>query len=511
MGIPSYFSYILKKFPNVIKEQKYLNEIHNFFLDSNSIIYDIVNHLTNYKVSNINDIIINKVIEKINHYIDIINPQGITMIAFDGVAPVAKLNQQRERRFKSAYTKQLSQQLQLSNDTWDTTNITPGTSFMSELNKKLHAHYDNNKNIVLTTSDEKGEGEHKIFEYIRTHPYTWDKTNIIYGLDADLIMLALNHLHINTSIYLLRESPHFVNQFTEELKPNELYLFDIQDFADKIVLELESETKYKKRIIKDYIFLCFFLGNDFLPHFPSLNIRTTGIYTLLNHYKEIILSQGLFLTNEDIEWKNVYLFFTQLQIKEKDLIIEELNKRDMLEWKMKTKFKGNDNHTTFKKFENIPILDRNTEKEIDPQKKNFQEKYYNNLFSMKFTTKEKISLNYLEGLEWTFYYYQSGCKNWRWKYEYSYPPLIEDLVNYIPTEQQFFVQDNQESISTIVQLCYVIPKTSLTLLPPKVYKKINKNIYTQDCVFKWAFCKYFWECHVLLPEINIDELTKTLE
>ena len=511
MGIPSYFSYILQKFPNVIKEQKYVTTIHNFFLDSNSIIYDIVNHLTNYKVSNIHDIIINKVIEKINHYIDITNPQGITMIAFDGVAPVAKLNQQRERRFKSAYTKQLSQQLQLSNDTWDTTNITPGTSFMNELNKKLHEYYDNKENILLTTSDEKGEGEHKIFEYIRSHPHTWDQTNIIYGLDADLIMLALNHSHINPSIYLLRESPHFVNHFTEDLKPNELYLFDIQDFADKIVLELEGNIKDKKRIIKDYIFLCFFLGNDFLPHFPSLNIRTTGIYTLLENYKEHILSQGLFLTNDDIEWKNVHIFFNQLKVKEKDLIVEELKKRDMMEWKIKNRLKGHDNQTTFKKFENIPILDRNAEKEIDPQKINFQEKYYENLFSMKFTTKEQISLNYLEGLEWTFYYYQSGCKNWRWKYDYSYPPLIEDLVNYIPTEQKLFVQDNQESISTIVQLCYVIPKTSLKLLPPKVYKKINKNIYTQECVFKWAFCKYFWECHVLLPEINIEELIKIIK
>jgi 5'-3' exoribonuclease 1 len=512
MGIPSYFSYILQKHSHIIKQHKQIPKIDNLFLDSNSIIYDVIQHITNHNQPNIHGIIIKKVIDKINSYISIIQPQGITMISFDGVAPIAKLDQQRERRFKSAYIKQLSQELNLSESTWDTVNITPGTFFMSELNIQLHKYYDLKENIILSTSDERGEGEHKIFEYIRLNPFIWEKTNIIYGLDADLIMLALNHCDINPSIYLLREAPHFINTFVKDLIPHELYILDIQEFADKIVMELEEPIKKKKNIIKDYIFLCFILGNDFLPHFPSLNIRTTGIHTLLSCYKEIILSKELFLTkNNKIKWPNVKKLFKCISIKEEDLIVEELLKREQMEWKIKNRLQGKDNSTKLKKVENIPIIDRTIEKEIDPRNKDWNIKYYESLFPIKFCSKEEICKNYLEGLEWTFIYYQSNCKNWKWKYKYSYPPLIRDLINYIPTKYTELIQTNEESIPTIVQLCYVVPKTSIQLIPRNIYKKLDKNIYTQECLFKWAFCKYFWECHVDLPNIDIEKLVYILK
>jgi len=512
MGIPSYFSHILKNHSSIIKELN-AHMIDNLFLDSNSIIYDVVNNLQDHILKDLNDIIIQKVIEKINEYISVVSPQGIIMISFDGVAPLAKLDQQRERRFKSSYTKLLSCQLGLSANKWDTCNITPGTYFMEELDRILHLQYEKYPNILLSTSNERGEGEHKIFQYIRNNPKIWKQKNIIYGLDADLIMLALNHSHLSPKIFLLRESPHFIQSFQSELIPNKLYLLDIQDFADKLVLELQPTNKNnKRRIISDYIFLCFLLGNDFLPHFPSLNLRTTGIFTLLDHYKEFLLSQKLYLTNKDkIQWKNVSKLLNALALKEEDLILEELEKRDKLEWKIKQKLRDSDNATILKRVENMPILDRRIEKEIHPKNKDWKSNYYNLLFPMKFTSIEEIAKNYLEGLEWTFLYYQSDCKNWRWKYSFSYPPLLCDLMDYIPKKNISLITENEESISKLTQLAYVLPKSSLHLLPPKVLKKLDKNVYTQDCTHKWAFCKYYWESHVDLPEIDIDELSSSID
>ena len=106
MGIPYFFSYIIKTHKNIIKNICFLNnkKIDNFFLDSNSIIYDVVFNIKEYKGCDIEDYIINKVIEKIEFYIDLIKPKNIVYIAFDVIPPLSKMEQQRTRRYKSWYS-----------------------------------------------------------------------------------------------------------------------------------------------------------------------------------------------------------------------------------------------------------------------------------------------------------------------------------------------------------------------------------------------------------------------
>ena len=61
-------------------------------------------------------------------------------IAIDGVVPIAKMIQQRERRFKSAIEKKKEREIREkcgmetdSVDSWDTNAISPGTEFMEKL------------------------------------------------------------------------------------------------------------------------------------------------------------------------------------------------------------------------------------------------------------------------------------------------------------------------------------------------------------------------------------------
>ena len=168
----------------------------------------------------------------------------------------------------------------------------------------------------------------------------------------------------------------------------------------------------------------------------------------------------------------------------------------------------------FKKFEEIPRIDREVEKYINPNKPYWEERYYKSLFYIDGDNErlKQISINFLEGLEWTMKYYTIGCADWRWCYKYNYPPLLKDLIKHIPYFETEFIENKPvSSVSPLIQLCYVLPEQSLYLLPEHLRNKLilkYKHLYSSDCKFVWAFCNYFWECHAELPYIDINELEK---
>ena len=106
MGIPSYFSYVLKNH-KIIKKLIDVNRTNStLFLDANSIIYDVIHDPKNEKNAFENNEIYNEVYNKIMAIIEKIKPAN-TFVSFDGVVPLAKMKQQKQRRYKSYITKKI--------------------------------------------------------------------------------------------------------------------------------------------------------------------------------------------------------------------------------------------------------------------------------------------------------------------------------------------------------------------------------------------------------------------
>ena len=129
-----------------------------------------------------------------------VNPKKFLVLAVDGVAPLSKINQQRMRRYRMASSP--------SSMRFDPNCITPGTEFMFRLDKYLQDWINANlsllpEKVLYSNHLVPGEGEQKIFDYVRNFEISGYGAHIIYGLDADLIILSL--ISRLKGIYLIRK------------------------------------------------------------------------------------------------------------------------------------------------------------------------------------------------------------------------------------------------------------------------------------------------------------------
>lgn len=512
MGIPYYFSYIIQNHTNIISKIKNKKVINHLFIDSNSIIYDSLDMKTFTNTNDFEKSLIDSVIKKIENIIKLIKPTKTIYITFDGIPPIAKLSQQKTRRYKTHFQNKLFNK----NSPWDTCSITPGTKFMNNLNYKLYNYFTDKTKYILSLSDIPGEGEHKLFKYVRDNKDNLKDDNIlIYGMDADLFMLSLSHLKYVENTFLYRETPCFIKQLNCNLNPEENYIIDIKLLANNICLELTNNNSLNLNIIEDYTFICFLLGNDFLPHFPALNIRINGFDILFELYKKEFLDKPLTCSGK-IKWSNFKKFINKLAENE-TLFINNIYK---IKEKQEKKYypETNDEEREYK-FNNTPTWERNIEKFINPNEEYWEYRYYYSLFNTCIDTNndiiKNISHNYLKTLEWTYYYYNGDCINWKHSYNYHYPPLLCDLIKYIPYfDSEIVLEKNTEKLDTNTLLAFVLPRQSLHLLPLKIknYMLHNYNeYYKEDYDFLYAFCKYFWEGHVIFNEFDINKVSNELK
>jgi len=384
MGVPAFYRWLSEKYPkivtDVLEDRVHLAsddgsirvpfdstrpnpsglECDNLYIDMNGIIHPCSHPENGPQPAN--EI---EMYENVCRYVDRLfratRPRRMLYLAIDGVAPRAKMNQQRARRFRSAQEAREAQEVedtireQLAADgsvrvppkkkgAWDSNVITPGTRFMLNLSEYIRFYIRKRIStdkawrgirVIFSDASVPGEGEHKIMAHVRlqrSQPnYDPNVVHVLHGLDADLIMLALaTH---EAHFYILREEVIFgrkgqeeterrreetgfadaQRQLDEEAGASAMELLEnkgkpLQRLSVPILREyLANEFKCCanvpfrevsfERLVDDIVFLCFFVGNDFLPHLPSLDIRVGALDFLFNVYKRILPTLGDYITN----------------------------------------------------------------------------------------------------------------------------------------------------------------------------------------------------------------------
>ncbi|RKF54038.1 5'-3' exoribonuclease 1 [Golovinomyces cichoracearum] len=324
MGVPKFFRWMSERYPAIsqlIAENR-IPEFDCLYLDMNGIIHNCTHkdsENTTFRMTEEQMFV--TVFNYIEHLYGKIKPKQLFFMAVDGVAPRAKMNQQRARRFRTALDVELAREKAIKEgkeipkeDAFDSNSITPGTEFMHKLtiqlkffiNKKISEDTDwQGVKIILSGHEVPGEGEHKIMEYIRhakAQPeYNPNIRHCLYGLDADLIMLGL--LSHDPHFCLLREEVTFgraSKSKSKELEHQKFYLTHLCIVREYLELEFQElrepgAMKFNfdlERVIDDFILMAFFVGNDFLPNLPNLHINEGALALMFKIYKTVLPKAG---------------------------------------------------------------------------------------------------------------------------------------------------------------------------------------------------------------------------
>jgi len=511
MGVKYFFSWFKKTFKNHIKNIKITENILNtaasidtFLIDLNGIFHYCAQKAFHYgSFSNRNASMrpqnykkqLNYVFELTGQYIHelitFVKPKHRVVLCIDGVAPVSKQYQQRQRRFKTS----LDMNVNVDNK-FDSNSITPGTTFMDSLSRYLDWYIrmkmtsdDVWKNIEIIFSNEKvpGEGEHKLVKFVRDFGEK-DDHFMIHGMDADLIMLALASEKEN--FHILRENPYKTQGNTE------FFYINIKGVRDSLVNSLLHEPSMTpdQFYINDFILMMFMSGNDFLPHLPSIDILEGSIEHFFDVYRSTVLSYGNIVTQcNTIYLKPLLILLATLGTSEIE-ILEERRKhlKDSLLEKH-TILKEDKfilNWEEYRKDYYATKLNCNTEKDI-----------------------EKACVSYIEGMQWVLTYYLEGVSCWKWFYNYSYSPFSSDIAKYgEKIKYTDKICSEHKPFDPFFQLSCVLPPKSSSLLPTPLdtIMKLPKTIsfYPEDFKIDMDGKRNDWEGVVILPSIDFNILEK---
>lgn len=357
MGVPKFFRFLSERYPLInqtFDETMVPPEFDALYLDMNGIIHNCTHGDSSMELLSEEQMFL-LIFQYIDRLFHMIKPCKLFYMAIDGVAPRAKLNQQRQRRFRTAKEAEDNQARALKQGNpierpFDSNCITPGTEFMARLSEQLHFFIFKKMeedamwrrvNVIFSGHEVPGEGEHKIMEYIRhmkAQP-DWNPNmrHCLYGLDADLIMLSLTthepHFSLLREDVLTRSSKKNSGSTAFQLLHISLLRQYLQlDFEPKqnssLILNYDPKNSSLtpptwdiERIIDDFVLLCFFIGNDFLPNLPGLDISEGHLNRMMDLYKDLLpRMKPPYLTNStQVNWDNLEMFLKELATFERNM------------------------------------------------------------------------------------------------------------------------------------------------------------------------------------------------
>jgi 5'-3' exonuclease len=474
---------------------------------------------------------INASIKYIERIIDYSKPKKGVYIAIDGVAPLAKVKQQRYRRFKSVQDKVLFDNIKRKHNKeikkkWNNSAITPGTIFMEKLHFKI-LKYLNSKNdgleYIYSSCKSPGEGEHKLLQFIRQKQENKEHYSyIIYGLDADLIYLAL--ASNQNDIFLLREAQQFNKRSTEEFNYVSIDIMRKAIFENikKIVEEKGYVVKIESledKFINDFIFLGYLLGNDFLPHLPSLDIYNRGLDTILDHYIEVMGENKFksFLINRGKK-TNINLGLFKDLIESLALIEEDTLKQNYVNVKKNKRcFSSDPYEIEMFRIDNLYFKIEDPIELGKDNSKDWKSRYYKHYFEEdNKDIIDNLVYEYLKGLKWVTKYYFDSCPSVEWFYPYDQPPFLEDIYKYL-LESEFKFSKIRfkygQNLKPINQLLMILPPQSAYLLPEPMKKLILEqssisHLYPKNFKLDYLYKHKYFMCLPILPKFEIELVKK---
>lgn len=413
-------------------------------------------------------------------------------VALDGVVPYAKIKQQRFRRFKSAA-------LRLSDTTWDTNAITPGTEFMRDMGAALRV-AGLRHGWSISDTDEPGEGEHKVLQWLRKT--LTPGPIVVYGLDADLILLSLlaSSSLQGSPIFLLREAMAFgkLVRLNEEV---DLCFFQV----DTLRSSLERGTPWTKQQLYDYIFGMSFCGNDFLPTGLSLRIRDeghsillSGLHTLWASGKHLVTERddGIAIPNSE----GLLSFATWIMAQEERLVLTTIKR------KMSARFGENDD-------DNLPLKEQAESPLISFEhgdrpvlRKDWEIQYAKLALgcSSEETRKTRVA-DFWKGWCWILDYYQGLPVDLEWVYPEGYPPTWKDLCSYFILPKTVSPSVDFVALRPKEQLALVLPLNSWGLLLGSEFRDlvtVAPQYWPTKFQYETFGKRFGWECEPKIPMMS---------